>query len=70
MAMLAVGVDLSTIASWLGHESVSTTHKHMTAEMETKARARAVGRQEPVRQRAAGQALRPKPGLLAFLDSL
>lgn len=36
MAMLESGVDLSTIAIWLGHENVQTTHKYMVADMARK----------------------------------
>lgn len=36
MAMLDSGVDLSTIAIWLGHENVQTTHRYMVANMARK----------------------------------
>ena len=36
MSMLESGVDLSTIAIWLGHENVQTTHKYMVADMARK----------------------------------
>jgi site-specific recombinase XerD len=39
MSMLDSGVDLSTIAIWLGHENVQTTHKYMVADMARKAAA-------------------------------
>jgi site-specific recombinase XerD len=71
MAMLAAGVDLSTIAIWLGHESVSTTHKYMVADMEMKERAleRAAGR-NPFGDAPQAERHVPEPGLLAFLESL
>ena len=71
MAMLASGVDLSTIAIWLGHESVSTTHKYMVADMEMKERAlkRAAGR-NPFGDAPQAERYVPEPGLLAFLESL
>jgi site-specific recombinase XerD len=71
MAMLAAGVDLSTIAIWLGHESVSTTHKYMVADMEMKERAleRAAGR-NPFGDAPQARRYVPEPGLLAFLESL
>ena len=34
MNLLASGVDISTIAIWLGHSSIETTHKYMVADME------------------------------------
>lgn len=36
MSLLQSGVDLSTIAIWLGHESIETTHKYMVADLELK----------------------------------
>jgi site-specific recombinase XerD len=36
--LLQSGVDISTIAIWLGHESILTTHKYMAADMEMKRR--------------------------------
>jgi len=34
--LLKAGVDLSTIAHWLGHASINTTHKYLTIDLETK----------------------------------
>ena len=36
MNLLQAGLDISTIAIWLGHESIETTHKYMVADMDTK----------------------------------
>lgn len=33
MAMLAAGVDIATVAIWLGHESVNTTHRYVVSDM-------------------------------------
>ncbi|MDO4536734.1 MAG: tyrosine-type recombinase/integrase [Coriobacteriales bacterium] len=71
MAMLAAGVDLSTIAIWLGHESVSTTHKYMVADMEMKERALELAAgSNPFGEAPQGGRYVPDPGILAFLDSL
>ena len=39
MNLLQSGVDISTIAIWLGHESIETTHKYMVADIELKRKA-------------------------------
>ncbi|MEW6063960.1 MAG: tyrosine-type recombinase/integrase [Bacillota bacterium] len=39
MHLLEAGVDISTIAIWLGHESIETTHKYMVADLRLKEQA-------------------------------
>ena len=39
MNLLHAGIDISTIAIWLGHESIETTHKYMVADIELKRKA-------------------------------
>lgn len=39
MNLLQSGVDIFTIAIWLGHESIETTHKYMVADIELKRKA-------------------------------
>ena len=39
MNFLQSGVDISTIAIWLGHSSIETTHKYMVADLELKRKA-------------------------------
>jgi site-specific recombinase XerD len=34
--LLHLGVDLSTIAHWLGHASVNTTNKYLSVDLEAK----------------------------------
>ena len=36
MGMLESGVDISTIAIWLGHENIQTTHRYMVTDMNRK----------------------------------
>jgi integrase len=36
MAMLVAGVDIATIAIWLGHENIQTTHRYMVSDMKMK----------------------------------
>jgi integrase/recombinase XerD len=39
MHLLQVGVDITVIALWLGHESIETTHVYLEADLATKERA-------------------------------
>jgi len=64
--LLQSGVDISTIAIWLGHESILTTHKYMTANMDMKRRT-LEKTQDPG---AEAFYFRPNDDILAFLDSL
>ena len=63
---LAVGVDLTVIALWLGHESPATTHQYTEADLAMKERALQSLQQPPDK----GQRFRPTDQLLAFLDGL
>ncbi|MDD4357697.1 MAG: tyrosine-type recombinase/integrase [Smithellaceae bacterium] len=66
LRMLQSGVDISTIAIWLGHESIITTHKYMEADIEMK-------RQTLEKMSEPGQSIYhfvPNNSVLAFLDSL
>ena len=66
MALLRAGVDITVIALWLGHESVTTTQIYLQADMALKQRA--LDRTAP----PASIPGRYKPGdqLLAFLEAL
>jgi integrase/recombinase XerD len=66
MRLLAVGVDTSVIALWLGHEGVETTQIYLHADLAIKERA--LARTAPTG--AAPGRYRPPDSLLAFLDSL
>jgi integrase/recombinase XerD len=66
MSLLRAGIDLSTIALWLGHEQVATVQIYLHADLALKeqALAKASGpRTKPGRYRAPDS-------LIAFLDSL
>ena len=66
MRLLAVGVDITVIALWLGHESVETTQIYLHADLAIKERALA-------RTAPAGTSpgrYRAPDTLLAFLESL
>lgn len=66
MHLLQAGVDIATIALWLGHASTVTTHGYVEADLEMKERALAkLG--APRSQRAR---FKPDDRLLVFLDGL
>lgn len=66
MNLLQAGVDISTIAIWLGHESIETTHKYMVADIEIKRRA-----MEKLKETSNGSfSYKPSQSILAFLELL
>lgn len=66
MHLLQSGVDLAVIALWLGHESPTTTHLYVEADLAMKAAAlRKVADPAPAPAR-----FRATDRLLAFLDGL
>ena len=67
--LLKSGVDLSTIAHWLGHSSINTTHNYVSIDLEAKRAA--LAKAAPITTKAP-PARRWKPGedLLKWLESL
>ena len=64
--LLQAGVDISTIAIWLRHESILTTHKYMAADMDMKRRTL-----EKIHEPGGNSfQFRPDNAMLVFLDSL
>lgn len=66
MHLLQSGVDLSTIAMWLGHESIETTHQYLAADLESKREA--LSFLEPPHLRKQQKA--PAKSVMAFLEQL
>lgn len=66
MHLLQSGVDFSVIALWLGHDSATTTHRYVEADLAMKDRALA-RLQEPATERGR---YRPPDDLMQFLRSL
>jgi integrase/recombinase XerD len=64
--LLQAGVDRSTIALWLGHESVETTQMYLDADLSMKEKA--IARAAPLPTHA--RRFRPDDRLLAFLAAL
>jgi site-specific recombinase XerD len=66
MNLLQAGVDISTIAIWLGHESIETTHKYMVADIEIKRKA-----MEKLDETLNNEfSYKPSKSILSFLSSL
>jgi site-specific recombinase XerD len=66
MSLLQSGSDPTEIALWLGHESTTTTHMYVEADLAMKERALARLKQPEVKQTR----YRPPKALLEFLRSL
>ena len=66
MHMLQAGVDVTSLALWLGHASPTTTHGYVEADLTMKEKA--LGKLEPLAGRSPR--FRPTDGLLAFLEGL
>lgn len=66
MHLLQAGVDISTIAIWLGHESIETTHKYMVSDLRLKEQALSQTKEPKVTEFR----YKPSSEILSFLDSL
>ena len=66
MHMLQAGVDLTVIALWLGHESPSTTHGYVEADLTMKEKALTVVKSPGTKSTR----YRPPDPLLQFLQGL
>lgn len=64
--LLRAGVDICTIANWLGHVSVNTTNQYLTLDL--KAKREALAKTQPIGSRAVRW--RPDHDLITWLESL
>jgi site-specific recombinase XerD len=67
--LLRSGVDLSTIAHWLGHASVNTTNKYLSVNLETKREAITKAKPQLKELRCSGK-WRSDPNLINWLETL
>jgi len=67
--LLKSGVDLCTIASWLGHVSINTTNKYVTLDLEMKRQA--IAKAQPFDPTTnSSKPWRQDPDILVWLESL
>lgn len=66
MNLLQAGIDISTIAIWLDHNSIETTHTYMVADLEIKRKA--IEKAEIIDDSV--QKFKPYNDLLEFLSKL
>lgn len=66
MHLLQSGVDITSIALWLGHASVVTTHKYIEANLEMKTKTLNRLKETTIQP----STYRPKDALLQFLEAL
>lgn len=66
--LLKSGVDLSTIANWLGHSNLNTTNKYAVMDLEMKREA--LARAKPIDDGVGKPSWRHDPDILVWLESL
>ena len=67
--LLRSGVDLSTIAHWLGHVSINTTNKYLALDLEAKREALARAKPLLAQSPRTGK-WRNNPDIIAWLEKL
>jgi integrase len=67
--LLKSGVDLSTIAHWMGHSSINTTHKYVSIDLEDKRAA--IAKARPLASKSVKPSRwHPDEDILKWLESL
>jgi integrase/recombinase XerD len=70
VALLQSGTDVTVIRDYLGHASVATTGRYITTNLQMKREAMETFWQHSAIAPAKAKPWKPKPDLLAFLQSL
>ena len=70
MALLQSGTDVTVIRDYLGHASVATTGRYITTNLQMKRDAMETFWEHAGIEPAKAKPWKPKPDLLAFLQSL
>ncbi len=70
VALLQAGIDVSVIRDYLGHASVATTSRYITANLKMKRDVLEAFWNRSGLTRTSGRSWHPSPKLLAFLESL
>lgn len=70
VALLQSGTDVTVIRDYLGHASVATTGRYITTNLQMKREAMQSFWKHAGLEPSNAKSWRPKPGLLAFLESL
>jgi integrase len=70
VALLQSGTDITVIRDYLGHASVATTERYITANLQMKRDAMETFWRHSGIGPANAKPWKPKPDLLAFLQSL
>lgn len=68
MALLQAGIDITVIALWLGHESPTTTHCYVEADLAMKRRA--LEKMPKLDRAVRTRGFAPRDSVLAFLEGL
>ena len=66
MDLLGNGVDVATVAMWLGHEKLESVNAYLHSDLTMKERA--LERRSPLKTKSGRY--RPNDALLAFLEAL